>query len=171
MRILLSLAALVVLSACATLSEDQCRLDNWYEVGVQDGAKGRPADFILQHAKACNQFGIAPKAGPWREGRTEGLKQYCTASNAYSVGRRGQRLAPVCSGDNLERLQTANERGLQWHDIQRRIRDAESQIASINSDLAELAADAPGRASLISRRSFLRLEILRLRARQARFQY
>lgn len=170
MRIFLLLAALTCLSACATLSEDQCRLDNWYDVGVQDGAKGRPTDFILQHAKACNEFGIAPKAGPWRKGRTEGLKQYCTASNAYSIGRRGQRLAPVCTGDNLERLQSANDRGLLWHDIQNRIRDAERQIASINSDLATLAADAPGRASLMSRRSFLRLEILRLRARQARYQ-
>ncbi len=108
---------------------------------------------------------------PWRKGRTEGLKQYCTPANAYSVGRRGQRLAPVCTGENLERLQIANDRGLQWHDIQRRIRDAESQIASINSDLADLAADAPGRGALISKRSFLRLEILQLRARQARYRY
>lgn len=171
MRILFFFAAIACLSACATLSEDQCRLDNWYDIGVQDGAKGRPADFILQHAKACNEFGVKPKAGPWRTGRTEGLKQYCTASNAYSIGRRGQRLAPVCAGDNLERLQTANDRGLLWHDIQTRIRDAERQIAAINSDLATLAADAPGRSGLISERQFLRLKILRLRARQARYQY
>ena len=62
------LFALALLAACATLNEDQCRAGNWYDIGVRDGANGRSLDFILQHAKACNEFGIAPKAGTLARG-------------------------------------------------------------------------------------------------------
>lgn len=164
MRYVLLFAALALLSACATLSEDQCRAGNWYDIGVRDGANGRSPDFIFEHAEACNEFGIAPKAAPWREGRKEGLKQYCTTRNAYRIGQRGQHLNAVCRGDT-SRLEAANYRGMRWHDLEQRIRDAESDIAQINSDLAAMAADDPRRGRLISERSLLRLDILQYRAR------
>lgn len=170
MRYLFLLTAALFLSACATLNEDQCRAGNWFDIGVRDGSNGRSSDFIFEHAKACNEFGIAPRAAPWRKGRIEGLKQYCTVSNAYRIGQRGQHLNPVCTGDNLLRLERANDRGLRWHDIQRRIRDAEREISEINSELASLAVDDPRRSALISQRSFLRLDILTLRAQQARYR-
>ena len=112
MRLFLILPLFLVLAACATLDENECRAGNWYDIGVSDGAKGRSPDFILQHAKACNEFGIAPKAGPWREGRREGLKFYCTPRNAYDVGTRGAHLAPYCEGVDLATLHAANDRGL-----------------------------------------------------------
>lgn len=171
MRYLFLLTALALLAACATLDENQCRAGNWYDIGLNDGANGRSNDYIFEHAKACNEFGIAPKAAPWRKGRTEGLKQYCTVSNAYRIGQRGQHLNSVCSGENLSRLERANDRGLRWHDIERRIRDAEREISDINARLANMAADDPARTSLISQRSFLRLDILTLRAQQGRYRF
>ena len=170
MRYLFIFAALALLSACATLSEDQCRAGNWYDIGVRDGAKGRDSDFIFEHARACNEFGVAPRAAPWREGREEGLKQYCTARNAYRIGQRGQSLNPVCPGDT-SRLEAANNRGQRWYDLERQIRDAEREIAEINNRLATLPADDPSRTSLISQRSFLRLDILTYRARQGRYRF
>ena len=166
MRYLVLLPALALLAACATLNEDQCRAGNWYEIGINDGAKGRSSDFIFQHAKACNEFGIAPKAAPWREGRNEGLKQYCTPTNAYRIGQRGQHLNPVCTGDKLSRLLRANDRGLQWFHIESEIRQTRAEIQTINTELATMAVDDPGRGHLISQRGFLRLRITRLRARQ-----
>lgn len=170
MKIAFSLLVLLVLASCATLSETECQSGDWFGIGKEDGTRGRAADFILQHAKACNEFGVAPKAGPWRKGRVEGLKLYCTPRNAYKVGSRGQRLSPVCSGD-VSPLEQANFRGRQWHDIGREINSIEREIQDINAELANLAADDPARASLVSERSFLRLDLLGLRAERARYRF
>lgn len=170
MRYVMMFLALCTLAACATLDENECRAGNWYEVGKRDGAKGRSADFIFQHAKACNKFGVAPEAAPWRAGRLEGLKLYCRPSAAYRLGTRGLRLAPVCDRDT-EVLEDANWRGLRWHEIGREISSVEAEISSINAQLASLPADDPSRTSLISQRSFLRLEILTLRAERGRYRF
>jgi len=171
MRIILSCLALLILAACATLTESECQTDNWFEIGKSDGARGRSLDFIFEHAKACNEFGIAPKAEPWRAGRIEGLKTYCTPRNAYNVGQRGQKLSPVCSGDNLPRLEAANARGIGWHRINREIPDVECDIREINAILSDLPNDDPARAAFVSERSFLRLDILTLRVQQARYRF
>ena len=170
MRYVMLCFGLLILAACATLDEGECRAGNWFEIGKRDGAKGRAADFIFQHAKACNGFGIAPEAGPWRRGRAEGLKFYCQPFEAYRNGTRGRRLAPVCEGDTSA-LQRANARGLRWHDIGREINSVEREIAAINTRLSSLAIDDPARTTLISQRSFLRLEILTLRAQRANYRY
>lgn len=169
MRYALSLAALLFLSACATLSENECRAGDWYSIGRQDGADGRREDFILQHAKACNEFGVRPNKTEWLRGRAEGLKLYCTPAKAFEEGRRGKILSPVCPAASLATLQRANERGLRLNRIEQEIREIENEIRSINSELASLPADDPSRGSLISERSFLRLELLTLRTERARY--
>lgn len=171
MKYLLLLFAPLILAACATLSEDQCRAGDWRSIGQNDGAQGRKPDFILQHAKACNKVGIAPVRAEWEKGRQEGLKLYCRPRNAYEVGKRGKHLSPVCPLEGLERLERANDRGLAYHRIERDISSAQSEISRINSALGALAADDPSRSALISERASLRLEILTLRAQRARYRY
>lgn len=170
MRCLFLIPAFALLAGCATLNESQCRSGNWHDIGLRDGAAGRSADFIIQHAKACNRHGIAPKASPWRKGRKAGLKHYCTPANAYEIGQKGRPLNPVCTAD-LDALQTANARGRSWHRISQEIRQVKSEISDINAELAARPLDDPGRASLISQRSFLRLDLLSLRGRLARYRF
>ena len=169
MRILFAFAPLLILAACATLDEGECRQGDWYAVGKLDGAAGRGPDFIFQHAKACNEFGIRPIRSEWERGRQDGLKLYCTPTRAFQDGRRGRILPPVCPADITPRLQRANQRGLQLRQIELEIREIENDIRAINSELASLPADDPARSSLISERSFLRLDLISLRAERARY--
>ena len=171
MKYLFLLLAPFLLAACATLSEDQCRAADWRAIGQSDGANGRKSDFIVQHAKACNKIGIAPVRADWEKGRQEGLKLYCRPRRAYEEGARGKRLSPVCPGDGLARLERANDRGLTWHRIGRDISEAQNEIGRINSALTRLAVDDPSRSALISDRSFLRLEIVTLRAERALYRF
>lgn len=169
MRTYFLLLPILLLPACATLSETECRSGDWIQIGREDGAEGRREDFILQHAKACNEFGIRPNKTQWLRGRTEGLKLYCTPAKAFSEGRRGKILSPVCPADNLAQLQRANERGLRVNRIELEIREIESDIRAINAELASLPPGDPSRAALASERSFLRLDLLTLRAERARY--
>ena len=171
MRYLVLFFASFLLAACATLSEDQCREGDWYAIGLADGADGRRADFIIQHAKACNKIGIAPVRADWEEGRQAGLPLYCRPRRAYDEGARGRRLSPVCPAQDLARLERANTRGLRWYRIGQDISEAQNEIRRINSHLASLAADDTSRASLISERASLRLEIITLRAERNLYRY
>ena len=170
MKYVFAFASFIVLAACATLSEDQCRAGNWYDIGLSDGSNGRQSKFLSQHAEACAKHGIVPDASEWNRGRLEGLPLYCTRSRAYSEGTQGRRLSPVCPATLVSSLQHANQNGFRFREIERDIREVEREISSINSRLAELAADDPTRSNLVSKRSFLRLDLLRLRAERARFR-
>lgn len=172
MRILICLFALpFVLAACATLSEDQCRGGDWRAIGQVDGADGRTSDHIVRHARACNKIGIAPVRADWEKGRQEGLPLYCRPRRAYDEGTRGRTLSPVCPLEDLARLERSNKRGLNWHRIGQDISEAQNEIGRINSYISGLAADDPSRASLISERASLRLEILTLRAERNHYRY
>ena len=169
MRLLFLSAPLLLLAACATLSENECRAGNWHAIGIEDGANGRSEDFILQHAKACNEYGIRPNKTEWLKGRAEGLPLYCTPSNAFREGRRGQHLSPVCPEVSQASLLRANERGLHVNRIEQEIREIENRIRSINAEIASLPSGSPDRGSLASERSFLRLDLLGLRSERARY--
>jgi len=170
MRYLLLLAPLLLLSACATLSEDQCRAGNWYEIGKNDGADGRQSSFLAQHAKACRDYGIRPVASEWERGRRDGLPLYCVPSRAYHEGTRGKHLSPVCPVEQLDQLERANARGLAYNRITQEIGEIEREISSINAELARLEPGDPSRGALISERSRLRLDLLSLRTQRSRFR-
>lgn len=167
----LALFALPLLYACASLSEAECRAGDWREIGREDGATGRTADFINAHAKACSEFGIRPDTAAWEQGRQEGLLAYCTPRNAYREGTRGRSLSPVCSGGDLARLTEANDRGFDLFHIERRIDDSEREMSAIRAALSGLSADDPSRRSLQSELSFLNLRLLRLRTERNRLRY
>ena len=164
------LPLLLSLAACATLSEEECRAGNWYGIGKEDGAAGRSANFLGQHAKACQDFGIAPDRKAWSAGRRDGLEVYCTPSRAFQEGRRGRELSPVCPTSKVALLERENTRGLALHRVEREIKEVEREIRDINIALAGLEAGHPSRTALVSERSFLRLDLLTLRAERARYR-
>ncbi|MEM6386699.1 MAG: DUF2799 domain-containing protein [Pseudomonadota bacterium] len=168
MRYSFCLLPLLALSACASLSEDECRAGDWYQIGKADGAAGRQNAFLEQHRKACGEYGIAPNAASWARGRKDGLPLYCTPSNAFKVGRQGKHLSAVCPASQVAELERENDRGLQLNRVEQEIRSIESDIRGINASLTHLPADSPTRGALLSERSILRLDLLMLRTERAR---
>ena len=163
----LALLPFLALTACATLSEEECQGGDWYAIGKADGAEGRKASFIEQHAKACNKYGIAPNKTQWLRGREDGLPLYCTPAKAFDEGRRGQHLSPVCPAQGLAVLERENARGLRVHRIEQDIRETENRIRSVNAEIARLPPGDPSRVSLMSELSMLRLDLLWLRTERS----
>ena len=160
----------VLLAACATLSEEECRAGNWYDIGLHDGKAGRTTDYLTKHTKACAKHGIAPNQNQWEDGRQDGLPFYCRPVRAWQEGAKGRSLSPVCPVAGLDRLEQANWRGRTYYRIGQDIAEAEREIGSINRALTSLPIDDPSRASLINQRTFLRLEIVTLRAERALYR-
>lgn len=169
--VLLAAFMLVGLSACATLSEGECRSGDWRSIGIEDGAKGRTPSYLGKHAQACAEYGITPDRVAWEAGRQEGLPFYCTPANAWEEGSDGRRLSPVCPDENLLRLQDANRRGLIYNRIVRDMREVQRDIDRINATLNSTEPETSNYAALIAERAFLRLELITLRTESLTYRY
>ena len=112
---LVVLGSMILLSSCATLSKQECLVGDWQAIGYNDGVAGYHSERLASHAKACAKASVAPDYLAWERGRQLGLKQYCTTSNAYNIGRRGRSLNNVCPITLVNTLQTANQEGLDYY--------------------------------------------------------
>ena len=164
--LLIPFACLLLLAACATLSEDACRAGDWSAIGARDGAAGRSPSWIANHSEACADYGIAPDRAEWEAGRQEGLLLYCRPERAWREGAAGRRLNDVCPAGDLRTLYRANDRGLVHHRLERQIDHAEDRIRDIDRLLRDLPPDDPRRGTLVAERARLRLERLTLRTEQ-----
>jgi len=129
------LLLLVVLSACASLTKQQCLEGNWQQIGISDGISGYTPDRLVDHAKSCSDVGITPDAKAWERGRQKGLKTYCQPESAYQVGRKGGAIRNVCTAPQRKTMQPAFDRGQNYYEITVQIQALDQQISDIKSEI------------------------------------
>jgi len=124
--VLALLAAAGALAGCATdhLSADECRAADWRAKGVEDGRAGWPAAHFARYVEDC-AGAAAPDEAAWSAGREEGLVEFCTPAAAYAAGREGRAYAGVCPDPVDPELLKANQHGLTWHELHRRVHELE----------------------------------------------
>ena len=152
------LGSIYMLSACATLSKQECMVGDWQVIGYNDGVAGYAADRLASHTKACAKVSITPNYQLWERGRQLGLKQYCTVTSAYNVGRRGRKLNNVCPITMVNTLQIANQQGLDYYtldsqlDKDKRLLEArELEFDKLkDGDMLDFETEKEARARLIS---------------------
>lgn len=146
----LLLALPLGLLACDPISEDQCRFGDWTGIGLEDGQKGRPASILQEYTEICGALGISPERSIYLAARQEGLKTYCTPRTAYEVGRRGNKLSPVCTGEQVNAMLPAYDRGLAYFEIDEIIDDLRDEVNQLRSILGSFppAPDAEQQAEI-----------------------
>lgn len=176
MRFYFSVALLAVLGACASLTEEQCLNGNWQSIGYADGARGRLESYISRHFDACEKVGITPDVAAWQSGRAQGLPLYCTAENAYSVGRGGDNLSPVCPASQQRALYHAWDWGQEYYLLTADISELESDARDIRNRIATEFLIEPltpeqilTLSNLRSQEQRLETEIRRLERRRRRY--
>lgn len=132
---LVLLAALILLSGCATLSEGQCRTLSWEQLGRQDGRQGYPTSRLFEHQKACAEYGISIHRDDYFQGRDIGLLDYCTASNGYRQGREGARYHNVCPAKLEPEFLARYRDGEVVHDAANDLKRLEERIDRIEYQL------------------------------------
>ena len=111
--------------ACAPINEKQCRAGNWFELGIRDGEQGRLLSHADKYVEECAKFSVAVDRKAWAKGREEGLKSYCTISNAERLGRAGSGLRPVCQ--NQAQLQKANDHGYKYYKLTQELEELKAE--------------------------------------------
>jgi Protein of unknown function (DUF2799) len=173
-RLLPILAAAVLLAACASLSEEECRAGDWFGIGFSDGAAGRTVEHIARHREACAEVGVTPELDAWLAGRAEGLRRYCTPENAYRVGRSGRAFSPVCPAGADPELRRAYLAGREQYEIGREIARLERDLDFIDASLAGLDGDLDRderrqRRRLLDERSWIGFRLQRLEFERLRY--
>ena len=85
-----------LLSACATLSKEECLHADWHQIGFEDGSKGKDILILAKHRKACAKAGVTADRVAYENGYRQGLFRYCTYTNALSLGSRGVKKPDFC---------------------------------------------------------------------------
>jgi hypothetical protein len=135
-HVLASAALLFGLAGCASLSKDECMSANWEDIGIRDGANGRPEEYLIQHSTACAKVNVVPDRGAWLHGRERGLERYCVPQRMYSIGEYGGSFdIGVCRNFDQDRLAHAYERGRDVYRLSAELGSIDSEMRGIREQL------------------------------------
>ncbi|HEU5136813.1 MAG TPA: DUF2799 domain-containing protein [Steroidobacteraceae bacterium] len=144
LRILTALTVLASLGGCASLSKSECMNANWEDVGIRDGANGRPEEYLIQHSTACAKVNVVPDRGAYLHGREQGLERFCVPHRAYQLGEYGNGFdLGICRNFDQERLQDAYEKGREVHVRSDALGSIDSEIRDINLRLEDKDKERP----------------------------
>lgn len=132
--------AFVAVAGCATLDEDQCRSVDWVTLGTLDGREGFPTRRVLDHAKACAQYGLPVDQAAWLRGWESGIRNYCTPQRGYSEGRDGARYRDACPAEVERGFLAAYRPAKRVADAENDLRAAQDTLERTQDKLVDLAA-------------------------------
>jgi len=139
MKYLAPIALVLVLSGCASLSEEECLSGDWGGIGLRDGASGQVAEGqFARHVKACEKAGVAPDRASWQAGYARGLQSYCTPTKGLDEGLAGRSYRNVCPAGSEAGFLRGYRIGKSDHDAHQEVRRIESEISQVQSRIAQI---------------------------------
>lgn len=138
MKILPLIIASVLLSGCATMSKEECKVANWKDVGFNDGANG---DSVLlgDHAKSCAKTGVRPNQAQYMQGYNEGEKSYCTYSNGVEAGENNKFIGGICKKAGLKlAFSDGYKQGKQRYAKKQEIQSKEAELEAIEKQITAI---------------------------------
>lgn len=140
MRAYFAIAAVVFLTGCASLSEEECLSGDWGGIGQRDGASGQAAEAqFARHVKACEKAGVTPARAAWQAGYTRGLLSYCTPSKGLDEGLAGRSYRNVCPAGAEPAFLRGFNIGTEDHKARQEVTRLEREIARLKARNTEIA--------------------------------
>ena len=133
--------AMVVVSGCAGMSDEECLATDWSAVGYEDGARGYTAERFSRHRTACAKHGITADFGAYQAGREQGLVEYCQPGRGYDVGVSGGRYYGVCSADLEPDFLAAYNEGYHLYTLRANVNRANANINARERELEDLEGE------------------------------
>ena len=131
----------VALHGCATMSQEECELADWYLIGFEDGAKGRSASYIGERRGACADYRVKPDRKAYILGREQGLREFCRPQKGYRLGVRGSHYQGFCPKDLEEKFMSAYLAGKDVYYLESTYRSTQQRLHRKNSALTKLKQD------------------------------
>lgn len=123
------------MGGCASMSAEQCAMNDWAAVGYEDGARGYTSDRFGSYRKSCAKHGVAPDFRAYQAGRDQGLVEYCRPSRGYNLGLSGGRYNGVCDAALEEEFLDAYRVGHELYSLRANVDAADRRIAAKKGEL------------------------------------
>jgi len=162
-NICIILACFALLTGCSTLSENECRTADWYQLGVRDGQQGELASLLDEHRDSCSRYGLQPVESEYFAGRETGLRQYCRLGNAFRTGLNGEEYKGVCPLDVDAEFRRYNTAAFEAHNLKKKIEEVDHQLSAKERELGK--KDTPEKEQLRLREEIKKLDRKRDRLR------
>jgi prefoldin subunit 5 len=157
------LVMLCGLSACASMSKNECLNANWKTIGYEDGSLGRAETMIQQHRKACAKVNVSPDLNQYLSGHREGVRVYCKKSTGYQLGVSGGAYANICPADLEPLFLKAYRIGQELFSIRQEISRIESAVTGYRNSIADLEKQKQDAKQLIVESSSAKEKRLQLK--------
>ncbi|WP_144393767.1 DUF2799 domain-containing protein [Pleionea sediminis] len=145
----LAMMSMMLLSSCATLSEEECRIADWQTIGYEDGLRGLLTSRISQHREACADVGVKPDLQSYLAGHKRGLVQFCVPNKGFDLGRRGGRYNGVCSGPAEHEFLRGYRSGQQIHQLVTKINNLKRSMDQLHKEQHEFEDEIKSNEELI----------------------
>jgi len=131
-RSLMLVTLLGLSSGCATMSDDECLIANWEEVGYHDAIEGYPPERASEHQEACADVSVPVDFELYRHGHSLGLPYYCTETTGFETADHGGEYATQCEPDKFGSYATGYRSGREVYALKLEIRQLDSLINERN---------------------------------------
>ncbi len=172
LRRLILIALLGQLSACSSISKDECLQGDWYSLGVNDGKAGELSSKFRDYQKDCAEHGVMPDFKTYQQGHSQGLVFFCDFPHGEAWGRDGKDYNTACTGKLEPAFRQGFQQGQRWYkakkavdDIAAAINDLQNRnlvlredIYAINQRIA-IEQNASARAALLNQADRLRYQM------------
>ena len=169
---LLAMSTLMLLLAgCANMSQADCETADWEAIGYEDGVSGYRDSQIAQHRQECSKHGITPDLQRYLAGHNEGSKKYCTKTNGFFLGTKGNSYNRNCPDSLASGFLEGMADGKILYTSQRAVNSAEDALDSLYmriENFEELIAD---KNDLMIADGLVRAERLELRQQIEELEY
>ncbi|MBL4606904.1 MAG: DUF2799 domain-containing protein [Pseudomonadales bacterium] len=139
----------LILSACASLSKDECKLANWEVIGYEDGNKGQSQAQIGKHRSACAKHGIAPDLAAYQQGHQRGVRNFCNPGRGYSMGSKGIRYNGMCPKDLEPAFLTAYRAGKKVHVARQQVKTLQNKQNKQTTELKTVKTQLRAKEGLL----------------------
>ncbi len=136
-------------SGCATMNKSECQTADWVMIGMGDGARGYQELYIDNHRRACAKFGVTPNLNLYRDGYSQGIRQFCTARNGFSIGRRGSHYKGACPGDLEQDFWQAHALGQEIYQCLKKIKSINVAINNKEDEIEKVIATDNNKEQLL----------------------
>jgi len=130
-----------LLSACATMTPQECKVADWSEVGLRDGLAGEPLSQLGERVKDCAEAGVKVNTDQYLRGRQQGLQGYCQLDNATRLGLAGKSYEGVCPAMVDGEFRRRRDLGYEVYEARNQLRSLESRRHDLERRLREATKD------------------------------
>jgi hypothetical protein len=125
----------LLVTACATLSKEECVNANWETIGFSDGHNGDERSRIDAHREACAEYRVQPDLTKYLQGYERGVRIYCEPQRGFKRGRMGNAATDVCPEELRSTYLSAYADGRYLYDHEHSMQQHEKTIKELHKQI------------------------------------